>query len=376
MNEKDYMYKVTAAGRVNIIGEHIDYCGGSVMPAALSLKNTVLVRPNGTDKINIKWSTLPDEVSIDINSPENYLGLKYGNYQAACAVELKKEGIKLVGCDIYEDCTVPFGSGLSSSAAIEVSTIGALCAVVGADKNITPEKIALIAQRAEHSLGVNCGIMDQYASACGRKNSVMLLDCNTLNCEYLPLVLGKYSLVIADCKKPHKLTESKYNERRAETEDALEVLGKKLNVTCLAQITPKKFEECADMLAPTIKKRVRHVVNECERVRQSVVALKAGDIVTLGKLLNESHLSLKDDFEVTGRELDALAFAAQSHPSCIGSRMVGGGFGGCTISLVETVGVQDFKAYVSKKYHESTGYNAEFYSADIADGLTITECGK
>ena len=374
MNEKDYMYKVTAAGRVNIIGEHVDYCGGSVMPAALSLKNTVYARPNGTDKINIKWSTLPDEVSIDINKPESYLGLKYGNYQAACVVELKKEGVKIVGCDIYEDCTVPFGSGLSSSAAIEVSTIGALCAVVGV--NIPPEKIALIAQRAEHSLGVNCGIMDQYASACGKKDSVMLLDCDTLQCEYLPLVLGKYSLVIADCKKPHKLTESKYNERRAETEEALKLLSKKLNVTCLAQITPKQYEECRGMLPPVIQKRVRHVVNECERVRLAVNALKTGDIFTLGKLLNMSHRSLKDDFEVTGKELDALAFAAQSHPSCIGSRMVGGGFGGCTISLVETKSVQDFKIFVAKEYHEKTGYNAEFYSADIADGLTVTECGN
>ena len=198
INEKEYEYKVSAAGRVNIIGEHIDYCGGTVMPAALSLKNTVYVRPNGTDKINIEWSTTPNKVSLDINALESYRNLKYGNYQAGCALEWQKAGHKIVGCDIYQDCTVPFGSGLSSSAAIEVSTIAALAAVAGVEAD--PVKIALMAQQAEHNyVGVNCGIMDQYASACGKKGMAMLLDCKTLDCSYIPFELGEYSLVITDC---------------------------------------------------------------------------------------------------------------------------------------------------------------------------------
>ena len=197
MRKHDYQYVVSAAGRVNIIGEHIDYCGGKVLPAALSLKNTVYVRANGTDKINVAWSTTNDEVSLDIHNLESYRELKYGNYIAGCALELVKAGHKLVGCDMYQDCTVPFGSGLSSSAAIEVSTIAALLVVAG--KQCDPVEVALLAQQCEHNyVGVRCGIMDQFVSACGSKDKAILLDCNSLDYQYLPLQLGQYSLVITD----------------------------------------------------------------------------------------------------------------------------------------------------------------------------------
>lgn len=365
-------YKVSAAGRVNIIGEHIDYCGGKVLPAALSLKNIVYVRPNGTNKINLSWTTLPDKVSLDINNLENYRSLKYGNYQAGCALEWLKAGHKVVGCDMYQDCTVPFGSGLSSSAAIEVSTIVALAAVAG--ENIKPIEIAVCAQRVEHNfIGVNCGIMDQYASACGKKGMAMLLDCSTLDCEYLPVRLGCYSLVIANCNKPHNLVESQYNQRRAETEEALKKLQGRINVDSLSQITPGQFRRWGLILPKKLRKRAAHVVGECERVRLAALALKAGNMEMLGRLLNNSHASLRDNFEVTGEEPDALVEAAQSYPACVGSRLTGAGFGGCTISLVRSQAVDDFKESVYRRYYERTGYRADFYSVDISDGLTVTK---
>ncbi len=369
MNDK-YDFKVSAAGRINLIGEHIDYCGGSVLPAAISLKNTAYVRLNGTNCINLSWSTLPDRVTLEIDKLESYKNLKYGNYQAGSALMWQRAGHKIVGCDMFMDCTVPFGSGLSSSAAIEVSTIAALATLAG--ENFDKVEIALAAQKAEIEFaGVNCGIMDQYASACGKKDRAMLLDCNTLHCEYLPLNLGDCTLVITNCKKPHSLVESKYNERRAETDEALAILRKYISINCLADITPQKFSEYSLMLDMPIRRRVRHVVDECERVRQSVKALRAGKLEMLGLLLNKSHESLSKNYEVTGRELDALAFAAQCHPLCLGSRMMGGGFGGCTVSLVKTSGLDDFKHYVYEKYENETGYKAEFYDVAISDGITV-----
>lgn len=370
MNEKDYEFKITAAGRVNIIGEHIDYCGGKVFPAALSLKNTVYVRGNGTDKINLSWTTLPDKISLDTENLLQYKSLKYGNYQAGSALMWQQSGKKLVGCDMVQDCTVPFGSGLSSSAAIEVSTIAALAAVAG--EEIEPVNIALLAQKAEREFaGVNCGIMDQYASACGKKGNAMLLDCKTLECKYVPVKMGAYSLVIINCNKPHNLVESKYNERRAETDEGLKILKEIAGITCLADLTVKQFDRCASLLHNKIRYRVKHVVEECERVNLAQKAMRAGDMLTLGNLLNESHTSLRYLYEVTGKELDALATAAQSHPACAGSRMTGGGFGGCTISIVKTEAVEDFKKYVLEKYEKATGYKATCYDAEISDGITV-----
>ncbi len=367
----NYDYKVTAAGRVNVIGEHTDYCGGKVFPAALSLKNTVYVRANGTNVINLSWTTLPDKVSLDVNKLDGYKNLKYGNYQAGAALMWQRAGHKVLGCDMLMDCTVPFGSGLSSSAAIEVSTIAALAVI--ADEKFDPVEVALKAQQAEREYaGVNCGIMDQYASACGKAGNAMLLDCKTLECEYVPVVLGDYAFVINNCKKPHNLVESKYNERRTQTEEALEILQKHTDIKCLADLSVSEFIKYSSTLPEVIRNRARHVVYECDRVRRAAAAMREGDMKTLGKLLNESHKSLSDLYEVTGKELDALAYAAQSYPACAGSRMTGGGFGGCTISLVEKDGVEGFKKHVYEKYKEQTGYSAEFYDADISDGITVT----
>lgn len=370
INQSEYKFKVSASGRVNIIGEHIDYCGGKVMPAALSLKNTVYVRPNGTNFINLSWTTLPDPVSLDLSRLDSYKHLRYGNYQAGSAYLWQKAGHKIVGCDMVQDCAVPFGSGLSSSAAIEVSTIAALATVAG--ESFDKVQVALTAQAAERQYaGVNCGIMDQYASACGKKGMAMLLDCKTLQCDYLPLDLGGYAMVITDCKKPHNLVESKYNERRQQTEQALAVLKDKLDITCLADVSPEDFQKYSHLLPEVIKNRTEHVVYECERVKRAAEALRKGDILTLGALLNESHASLKNLYETTGFEPDVLAETAQSHPACIGSRLTGGGFGGCTISLVKKECVQEFEDYILKQYRQKTGYTAVCYRADIDDGITV-----
>lgn len=367
--EKNYEYKVSAASRVNIIGEHIDYCGGKVFPAALSLKNTVYIRKNGTNKINISWTTLPDTVTLDIDKLDSYKSLKYGNYQAGSAYVWKNAGHKLIGCDMLQVCEIPFGSGLSSSAAIETSTIAALAAIAG--ENVLPTEIAALAHKAEKDyVGVNCGIMDQYASACGKKNHAMLLDCKTLHCEYIPLNLKGYKFVIANSNKPHNLIESKYNERRAETETALNILKEKMNIVCLAEVSESDLEKYRELLPKKIYNRARHVIEECARVDQAVKALKEGNIADLGRVLNASHESLKNLYEVTGAELDCLAENAQKHAACVGSRMTGAGFGGCTISIVESSAVEDFKKTVGELYKKSIGYDASFYDVSIEDGLS------
>ena len=365
-----YTYKVSAAGRVNLIGEHIDYCGGKVMPCALSLKNTVYVRPNGTNQINIEWTSLPDRVSLEIDKLNSYRELKHAKYHAGCAYLWQKAGHSVVGCDLLMHCTVPFGSGLSSSAAIEVSTIAALA--VAAGEKIDPVQIALVAQKAEQEYaGVNCGIMDQYASANGVEGHAILLDCKTLERKYIPVHLGDCVLVIANCNKPHNLVESKYNERREEVESALKILQKKFPITCLAELKPYQLEEYKTKLLPVIYRRAKHVVEECERVRQAAEAMEKGDMVSFGKILNESHASLEHLYEVTGKELDSLAHAAQSHHACLGSRMTGAGFGGCTVSLVKKAYEEDFKKQVADQYYKETGYQATFYPAELADGIIV-----
>lgn len=374
MTNEKYTYSISAAGRVNLIGEHVDYCGGKVMPAALSLKNTIFARPNGTDKINLAWTDIPVRVTLDISRLSEYKDVKFANYPAGSAYLWQQAGHPIVGCDLLYDCTVPFGSGLSSSAAIEVSTIAALATLAG--EKLDPVKIALVAQKAEREYaGVNCGIMDQYASACGKKDNAILLDCNTLVREYVPIVLGDFTLVIANCNKPHSLVESKYNERRAETERALALLKEKADISCLAELTPDAFARISSVLdgEGKVKDRARHVVEECDRVRRTAGAMKRGDVGTLGELLNASHASLRDLYEVTGVELDTLAAAAQEHPACAGSRMTGAGFGGCTVSVVRKDGVEDFKRTVAEKYTKKIGYAPSFYDCTIEDGIIVKQ---
>lgn len=370
MTEKNYSFRVTAAGRVNLIGEHIDYCGGKVLPCALSLGSTVLARPNGGNVIRLAWTDLPDKIELDLARLGSYRDVKYANYPAGSAEIWKRTGHRLVGCDLLLGCSVPFGSGLSSSAAIEVSVIAALAAVAG--EPIDPVEIALAAQRAEREyIGVNCGVMDQYTAACGRAGHAILLDCATLGREYIPVELGDHMLVIADCKKPHDLTVSKYNERRAETDEALRILQKRLPAESLAEVKPYQIEEYRTALPGVLYRRAKHVAEECERVRLAAEAMRTGDMKKLGDLFNRSHASLQTLYEVTGAELDSLAHAAQRHYGCLGSRMTGAGFGGCTVSLVRRDAEKQFKDYVEREYRKETGYTPAFYPVEISDGITV-----
>lgn len=360
----------TAAGRINVIGEHIDYCGGQVFPAALNLRCNVYARKTDKQIIRLAFRGIEGVVELDIARLNDYRDLPIGNYQAGVAYFLQEEGVNIVGCDLYYDCTVPFGSGLSSSAAIEVATAVTLCEYAG----VAYDKVhlALVSQKAENQYaGVNCGIMDQFASAMGKKDHAVLLDCSTLQYEYVPLQLGEYCLVVANCNKPHNLVESKYNVRRKEVETALKLLQTQLNVSCLAEITPKVFNENKYLLSGVISKRAEHVVMECARVKEAVAALKAGDLIELGRLLNESHYSLCDLYEVTGEELDTLSALARKEADCLGSRMIGAGFGGCTISIVKKTAVEGFVRRVGQAYYEAIGYKASFYETSIEDGITV-----
>ncbi|MBE7080633.1 MAG: galactokinase [Clostridiales bacterium] len=360
----------TAAGRINVIGEHVDYCGGKVFPAALNLRCNVYGKKRGGNKIRMAFRGIDGIVEIETDKLDSYKNLKIGNYQAGVAYYLQEEGVEIVGCDLYYDCTVPFGSGLSSSAAIEVATAVTLCEYAGVAYDKV--KLALLSQKAENKYaGVNCGIMDQFASAMGKKDHAVLLDCSTLEYEYVPLQLGDYCLVVANCNKPHNLVESKYNVRRQEVETALKTIQTALEVQCLAEVTPQQFNEVKYLLSGVVAKRAEHVVMECDRVHKAVEALKNGDIGELGRLLNESHYSLRDLYEVTGKELDTLSALARKENDCLGSRMIGAGFGGCTISIVKKTAVEGFIRRVGKAYHDAIGYKASFYETSIEDGITV-----
>ncbi|MCD8371756.1 MAG: galactokinase [Clostridia bacterium] len=364
--------KVTASGRINIIGEHVDYCGGPVFPASLNLKCNVYGRANGCGKIRIALYGIEGVKELDLNSLESYRDAKYINYQAGVAFILKSQGYNLVGCDLYYKCDVPFGSGLSSSAAIEVATAVALNEI--AKNSYSLEDMALIGQRAENEYcGMNCGIMDQFASAIGKKDSAVLLHCDTLEYEYVPLKMDGYTMVVANSNKRHTLTDGDYNERRAEAEKATEILKTVTPITRLADLSVERFEEAKGVLSGKILDRATHVVNECDRVYKAVAALKRGDIATLGQLINASHESLSTLYEVTGYELDCLAHIAQRQKGCLGSRMIGGGFGGCTISIVEDGEVENFIKTVGEQYEKAVGYKATFYNTSIEDGVTVEE---
>ncbi len=364
--------KVSAGGRINIIGEHIDYCGGCVFPAAIGLNNTIYAKKNGTKKIRIFADSLKIKEELEIDKLDSYRDLKWGNYQAGVAYMLQQAGYKLVGCDLLYTCSVPFGSGLSSSAAIEVSTAVILNEIAGNKYDLV--EMALLSQKAENEYcGCNCGIMDQFASAMGKKDNAVLLNCKTLEYEYAPLELGDYTLVIANSNKRHTLNDGNYNDRRAEAEKATDILKEKLGISCLADLSVEQFEKVKDCLNGKVLDRATHVVYECDRVNKAVKALKGGDLVTLGKLINASHKSLSKLYEVTGFELDALASAGQRFEGSLGSRMIGGGFGGCTISIVKKDMVEEFIKQVGEEYYKAVGYKADFFVTDIAQGVKVTK---
>lgn len=365
----------SSPGRVNLIGEHTDYNGGYVFPAALTLSSTVIARPRKDSLINLAVTDLDDRVSAPLDRLSDYKNIRWGNYQLGVADELQKAGYKLTGCDMLFHDTVPIGSGLSSSAAIEVVTAIALITLgneaFGISREIDMVEVAKISQIAEHNfIGVNCGIMDQFASAMGKKDHAILLDCRDLSYKYIPLELKGYKIVISNTKKKRSLAAVKYNERRSECEKGLEILKKVLpDITCLGDVSAEQFEQYKHTIEDeVIRKRVEHVIYEDDRVLKSAEALKNNEFEKFGKYMIESHNSLRDLYEVTGVELDTLVEEALKIDGVIGSRMTGAGFGGCTVSIVREDAVDSFIEKVGKAYQDKTGIKAEFYISEIGDG--------
>lgn len=362
--------KFIAPGRFNIIGEHIDYCGGKVLPAALTLNCDMYTRLNGTNEIRLVATTTEHRRTLDIHKLNSYRNLVFGLYQAGVAYYAQQSGIEIKGMDILLDCHVPFGSGLSSSAAIEVVMAAACYYYAG--KELDKKAIALLGQKAEREYcNVNCGIMDQYASAFGKEHNAMLLDCAAVSHEYVPVDLGEYAFVLTDCKKPHSLVESKYNERFAQAAEAAKILKLAYPDFKWTDCTTDMLDLQKDNLGDVLFRRARHIVTECKRVDAAVIAMKNGDMKTLGELLNASHASLQFDYETTGAEPDILTSLARDQDGCIGSRLTGGGFGGCALSLVHRTKLDSFATNLSAQYESKTTYKPSFYNTDLGGGLKV-----
>lgn len=359
-------------GRVNLIGEHTDYNGGHVFPCALSFGTYLLIAPNACKQWRFQSLNMSDMLAVNVSSmPEKQPGNSWVNYPLGVFAQFLKNGIKIEsGYDILIWGNVPAGAGLSSSAALEVVTAYALNKMLNAGLNRT--QMALYGQAAEHEYaGVNCGIMDQFASAQGMKDHAIDLDCSTLQFERVPVKLNGMKVVITNSHSPHKLDSGSYNARVAQCQEALSQIRSLgfPQLENLSQLSQSDFDSISDKITDAIaKKRARHVVGEVARTNEAISALKQGDIIRFGNLMNQSHVSLRDDYEVTGPELDALADAAWKVKGVIGSRMTGGGFGGCTVSIVKDESIDLFIEQVGKEYTEKTGLKADFYIAEIGDG--------
>ncbi len=364
-----------APGRVNLIGEHTDYNGGHVFPCALTLGTYAAARRRQDDRIllysmNVDRSGIYEGSLDRLNYDEKTL---WANYPLGVVWAFGEKGHPISGgfeMLFYGD--IPNGSGLSSSASLQVVTGVALRDLFNLEE-VTMVEIALIGQYAENYFnGVRCGIMDQFASAMGKKDYAIFLNCSDLSYLYAPIRLEDAKIVIACSNKQHSLGDSKYNERRAECEEALRELQTRLDIRSLGDLTEEEFEENKDLIKSEVcRRRARHAVYENQRTIQAVQVLQNGDIAEFGRLMNESHISLRDDYEVTGRELDTLVEAAWEQDGVIGSRMTGAGFGGCTVSIVKNDCVVDFIENVGAIYRDKIGYAADFYAVEVGDGGRI-----
>jgi galactokinase len=358
-----------APGRVNLIGEHTDYNGGYVFPCALSLGAYGAARKRDDNVIrlaDVKFS--PAEVTVTTDdlsfNPEH----RWANYVKGVVCEIKEMGCDIGGFDLFIQGNIPSSAGLSSSASVELLVFAALNNLF--NLQIGPVEGALLCQRAENRyIGVNCGVMDQFASAMGKKEHAVLLNCASLEYKYVPLALNGHSIIIANTNNKRGLTDSKYNERRAECEEALADLQAVCDIANLCALSSAGFEAHAHVIKnPVARNRAAHAVYENARAQEAVKALEAGNLPAFGKLMNASHVSLRDLYEVTGPELDALAEAAWACEGVVGSRMTGAGFGGCTVSIVQN-GMKDiFIEKVSKAYKDRTGLTADFYIAETGNG--------
>lgn len=365
------MIQVRAPGRINIIGEHTDYNEGYVLPGAIDKAVTVKIQSNATaHRVHLKAANLNEGFQFDLNNfgPSDQA---WANYILGVVHELKELGATLSGFDAVFEGDVPIGSGMSSSAALECSFAFALNSLfqLGFDR----WTLIKAAQRAEHNfVGTKCGIMDQFSSVMGKKNQVMLLDCRSLEFEYLPCALGNYQLVLLNTNVSHSLADSAYNTRREECESGVELLQEQFPaIQSLRDVSMDRLEQGLSRLPFKIAQRCKHVVSENARVIEAAAALKKSDFETLGRLMYASHHSLQHDYEVSCPELDFLVDRTRYQPQVLGSRMMGGGFGGCTLNLVEQDQLPHFLEEMAKDYYQEFGVDLTPYEVNIEDGARV-----
>ncbi|MGL1890417.1 MAG: galactokinase [Spirochaetaceae bacterium] len=355
-------------GRVNLIGEHIDYNGGFVFPCALDFGTYAAVRLRDDNKVNFATLNFDKKVCLDLGSVEYKEEDDWTNYPKGVIKEFQKLGFELKGFDILYYGNIPNGSGLSSSASLEVLTGVIVNDLFNCKKTMV--EIVLMSQSAENNfVGVNCGVMDQFAVGMGKKDHAIMLDCNTLEYNYVPLVLNGVKIVIGNTKMRRGLADSKYNERRSECDQALADLNVELDYKYLCEIDAKTFEAKKHLIKnPICVNRAQHAVYENIRTIKAKESLEAGDLNTFGELMNASHDSLRDLYEVTGEQLDIMVEEARKIEGTLGARMTGAGFGGCTVSLVEESYVDEFIKNVGENYKKRTGLDPEFYVAGVGQG--------
>jgi len=369
-NERD-LRVFFAPGRVNLIGEHTDYNGGHVFPCALSFGTYAVVSKREDNKVRLYSENFEELGIIEFTLDRLVLDEKHdwGNYPKGVIKFFKDAGYQVdCGMDILIYGNIPNGAGLSSSASLELVT----CTILKELFNLDIDMISMVklSQKAENEfVGVNCGIMDQFAIGMGREGKAILLDCNTLKYRYTNIDLKDSSIVISNTNKRRGLADSKYNERRSECDRALEQLKEKLNINSLGELTEEEFEENKHLIKNEIdRKRVKHAVYENRRTIKAVESLENGDIEEFGELMIASHNSLRDDYEVTGKELDVLVDLALKQIGVIGSRMTGAGFGGCTVSIVKNENVDDFINNIGGEYANIIGWEPSFYVATVGGG--------
>ena len=371
-------YLARAPGRVNLLGEHVDYNDGFVLPAAIDRATCVAFSPSGTDRTTLVAADLPEEAAFSPATiaaktrPDGSRLPDWALYPAGVAWALEAAGLAAPPMDAVFRSDVPRGAGLSSSAAIEMA-FGVAWSTLGGWV-LPPMQLALLGQKAENQyVGVNCGIMDQFASACGEAGRLLLLDCRTLEYRSLPLP-EDVAVVIADTTVRRRLASGEYNDRRAACEQAVRLLARHLpDIRALRDVSLEQFERLAGQLPAGVEKRARHVVEEIERTRRAVPLLEEGRVEEFGKLMNACHASLRDLYEVSIPELDVMVSAAQSLPGCLGARLTGAGFGGCTVNLVERGKAEAFSRSLGRAYEQKTGLHPEIYVCQASGGAGLAQ---
>jgi len=372
-NRNDKPLLFFSPGRVNLIGEHTDYNGGYVFPCALNYGTYLLIRKIKGNTLKFSTINLNDDSEVELNGLFLNTGKKWINYPLGVINEFTKKGIKLSGLEFLYYGDVPNGAGLSSSASIEMVTAVALNELFNAAINTLD--MVKMSQKAENEfVGMNCGIMDQFAVGFGKKDHAIFLNCDTLFFENVPIILTDCALIITNTNKRRGLTDSKYNERRRECDKAVELLQSYKPIRNLSELNSGEINILEKyIIDPVIRKRVKHVISENERVIEAVSVLKDNNIIRFGELMNQSHDSLKDDYEVTGLELDTLVYEGRKLPGVIGTRMTGAGFGGCTISIVRKADSAKFVTTLAATFQKKTGLVPEFYQPEIGNGAGMID---